>query len=69
MSVSVMSQPTLTFGKPRQLFGGKYSMNAPARGYDVSADGQRFLFLQARERAPDVISQMHVVQNWIAELR
>jgi hypothetical protein len=44
-------------------------MNGPARGYDVARDGQRFFFLQARDRPPDVVSQMHVVQNWIAELR
>jgi serine/threonine-protein kinase len=69
MVVEVTTQPTLTFGRPRPLFAGRYSMNGPARGYDVSRDGQRFLLLQARERRPDVISEMHVVQNWMAELR
>jgi hypothetical protein len=44
-------------------------MNGPARGYDVSGDGQRFLLLHARERPPDVITQLNVVQNWIDELR
>jgi hypothetical protein len=43
-------------------------MNNPDRGYDVSPDGQRFMMLQARQRAPDVITSMTVVQNWTAEL-
>jgi len=69
MAVDVITQPALAFGRPRQLFAGVYSMNAPARGYDVTPDGQRFLLLQARERAPDVITELTVVQNWIEELR
>jgi Tol biopolymer transport system component len=69
MAVAVTTQPKLTFGTPRQLFVGRYSMNAPARGYDVTGDGQRFLMLQARERAPDVVTAMTVVQNWITELK
>jgi hypothetical protein len=32
-AVAVTKQPTLTFGTPRQLFVGRYSMNGPARGY------------------------------------
>jgi hypothetical protein len=35
----------------------------------VTGDGQRFLMLQARERAPDVVTAMTVVQNWITELK
>ena len=70
MAVEVTPKPpTLSFGKPQRLFTGRYSMNGPARGYDVSRDGRRFLLLRPRERAPEVISAMHVVQNWIAELR
>jgi Tol biopolymer transport system component len=69
MAVTVTTRPTLSFGQPRPLFTGRYSMNAPARGYDVAADGQRFLLLQERERTPDVVTGMTVVQNWIEELR
>jgi hypothetical protein len=35
----------------------------------VTGDGQRFLLLLARERAPDVVTGMNVVQNWIEELK
>ena len=60
---------TLTFGTPRQLFGGRYLMDAPARGWDASGDGQWFVLRQAREQPPDVITQMSVVQNWHEELK
>jgi eukaryotic-like serine/threonine-protein kinase len=69
MAVTVSSGATLTVGQTRQLFTGRYSMNNPDRGYDVSPDGERFLMLQARQRAPDVITSMNVVQNWTSELR
>ena len=69
MAVTVTTQPTISFGQPRPLFSGRYSMNAPARGFDVTADGQRFLLLQEQERAADVITTMTVVQNWFEELR
>jgi hypothetical protein len=70
MAVDVAVQPTtLAFGKPRQLFAGRYGVNGPARGYDVSRDGQRFLLLKPRDRRPDVITQMSVVQNWMGTLK
>jgi Tol biopolymer transport system component len=69
MAVAVSPQPTMTFGAARKLFSGPYSMNAPARAWDVSGDGQRFLLLQPRVRQPDVISQLTVVENWVEELK
>ena len=69
MAVTVATQPTPIFGPPRRLFSGRYSMNNPDRGYDVSPDGERFVMLQAQPRTPDVISGMIVVQNWTEELR
>jgi Tol biopolymer transport system component len=69
MAVTVTPGPTPAFGPPRQLFTGRFAMNNPARGFDVSPDGQRFLMLQPRPRAPDVVTSMTVVQNWQEELR
>jgi Tol biopolymer transport system component len=69
MAVTVATQKTLTFGVPRQLFVGQYGVNGPARGYDVSSDGRRFLLLKPRERRPLVVTEMHVVQNWTSELK
>ena len=69
MAVTVQLTPTLTLGAPKRLFEGRYQVNVPARGYDVTADGQRFVLLQEQERAPDVITHMMVVQNWHEELK
>jgi serine/threonine-protein kinase len=69
MSVSVTPRETLAFGAPRQLFAGRYGINRPARGYDVSRDGQRFLLLKPRERRPSAVTEMSIVQNWTAELK
>jgi len=54
---------------PRLLFEGPYDVNVPARSYDVTADGQRFLLLEAQKRPPDVITHLMVVQNWNEELK
>jgi hypothetical protein len=69
MVVPIETGPTFTFGPPRELFTGAYAINRPARSYDVTADGQRFYLLELRERPPDRITQLNVVQNWFEELR
>jgi Tol biopolymer transport system component len=69
MAVAVTPGSTLTIGQPRQLFTGRYAMNNPDRAFDVSPDGQRFIMLQARQRPPDVIRELIVVQNWDEELK
>jgi serine/threonine-protein kinase len=69
MAVPVATQPAFMFGMSKELFAGRYEMNSPARAYDASADGQRFLLIQARERPPELITQMTVVQNWFEELK
>ena len=69
MSVIVSAQPKMSFGRPRALFSGRYGVNGPARGYDVTKDGQHFFLMQLRKRPPDVITEMSVVQNWIEELK
>jgi hypothetical protein len=69
MAVTVTPGPTPAFGQPRRLFAGRYAMNNPDRACDVSPDGGRFVMLQPRERPPDVITEMIVVQNWTEELK
>ena len=69
MAVTVTSGAPVPFGQPRQLFAGRFSMSNPHRGYDASPDGERFVMLQARQRPPDVITGMIVVQNWTEELK
>jgi serine/threonine-protein kinase len=68
MAVTVTTGPTLKFGQPRRLFAGRYSMNGPARGYDVTVDGEGFLLFAPRPRAADVVASINVVQDWTTEL-
>jgi serine/threonine-protein kinase len=69
MAVPVQLKPTLTLGPPQRLFEGRYQVNLPGRGYDVTADGQRFVLFQEQEHTPDAITHMTVVQNWHEQLR
>ncbi len=69
MAVSIRVQPGLAADAPKALFSGKYEMNMPARAYDVTADGQRFLLIRADERSPERIAHVNIVQNWHEELK
>jgi eukaryotic-like serine/threonine-protein kinase len=68
MAVPVASEPTFTFGTPRELFRGHFEIDRPPRSYDVTPDGRQFFFIQARERAPDVVTTIHVVERWFEDL-
>ena len=72
MAVDISTQTGFAAGKPRQLFEGRYLMNAAgfARpNFDVSADGQRFLMLKPVEREQAAPTQINVVLNWTEELK
>jgi hypothetical protein len=69
MAVAIDVQSGLSAGAPKTLFSGQYEMNLPARSYDVTADGHRFLLIRADERAPGRITQLNIVQNWTEELK
>ena len=69
MAVSVTTQPTLKVGRPVQLFEGPYYRSATGSlrpGYDVTADGRRFLLMSASSgaNASGTRPRMVVVQNW-----
>jgi eukaryotic-like serine/threonine-protein kinase len=73
-AVSVATNPTLTVGKPLELFRGSYFIAAtgsPRAQFDVTPDGQRFLML--RPVSPDhtspTLPRIIVVQNWFEELK
>jgi Tol biopolymer transport system component len=73
MSVSVSTESAFTPGQPQPLFEAPLlaSTSAGYGGYDVSADGQRFVTIapveaEGEETAPPAI---RVVQNWYEEFR
>jgi hypothetical protein len=68
--ITINGSAALSAGTPRQLFELKgLSSSGPARGYDVTPDGQRFLFQRAVEVPPPPARPMVLVENWIEELR
>jgi Tol biopolymer transport system component len=66
MVVETTTGPSFSAGNPKVLFEGRYATYQSLPGYDVTADGQRFLFTKAGEQAQSEIS---VVLNWTEELK
>ena len=63
------SGATLIVGMPTTLFDTRYVEANPARHYDVSPDGQRFVMLKDRTAAPNATpASIVVVQHWLEEL-
>jgi serine/threonine-protein kinase len=61
--------PTFSVGNPAKVFDTKYATPLAARSYDVSPDGQRFLFI--KEPTTDDIAtstSLVVVEHWFEEL-
>ena len=69
MAVAVETQPTFTTGTPQVLFAGSEYPADPAghQGYDVSADGQRFLMVRSQQGIG--ATSLYVVLNWFEELK
>jgi serine/threonine protein kinase/Tol biopolymer transport system component len=74
--VDVMTAVTVTAtashfsaGPPRPLFPNRFGSTTPARGYDVTPDGQRFLMVRGVDAPPPRPRRMVLVENWGEELR
>jgi Tol biopolymer transport system component len=71
-SASVRSLSPFQVDTPRLLFEtkfGEYDSTGPTRGWDVSADGQRFLLVRPVAPTDKPVTVMHVVLNWTEELK
>jgi hypothetical protein len=66
-SIDVGTQPVFHSGPPRTLFEGQFDLRTvPLRNYDVSRDGQRFVFVRGTS---DLTSrEIDVVLNWSRDL-
>ena len=61
---------TFTAANPAPVFATKYAMPTPARAYDVSADGLRFLMIKDGTTDGTAPSpSMTVVLHWVEELK
>ena len=68
MSVNVQIEPRLAVDRPTMLFAGDYLKGSGrVAGYDVSADGQRFVMI--RERMGSTQDEGISVLNWFEELK
>ena len=68
MAVEVSTSPSFTTGATTRLFRHPNLWGNEQR-YDVSADGQRFVFVETIESDEAKAPSIHVVQNWFAEFR
>jgi serine/threonine-protein kinase len=74
MAVPVTPRPNLALGRPAVAVNSPYAAagNYNPRHYDVSPDGQRFLFLKDAETSganKPVSPEIRLVQNWAEELK
>jgi eukaryotic-like serine/threonine-protein kinase len=72
LSATIVSLSPFRTVTPRVLFKagpGEYDGTAPARAWDVAADGQRFLMLKNMPTGDEAVRVMHVVLNWAEELK
>jgi serine/threonine-protein kinase len=70
IAVPVQTTPHFTVGNPTKLFEGPYFSSLPARVFDVSLDGRKFLMIKDPQLGdqPNYAS-MVVVLNWFEELK
>ncbi|MGH9310861.1 MAG: protein kinase domain-containing protein [Vicinamibacterales bacterium] len=71
-SVAIHSLSPFRFDPPRLVFkakAGEFDSTTPIRGWDATADGQRFLMNKPIPSTDKPAMEMHVVLNWTDELR
>ena len=68
VAAPVSTKPTFTTGATTSLFQHA-SFGSPGPGYDVSADGRRFVVVETLEPVEADPPSIRVVQNWFAEFK
>ncbi|MDA1315386.1 MAG: hypothetical protein O2968_18815 [Acidobacteria bacterium] len=67
MAVTVSADSAFRVGRPNALFDAPGAFTGRGQRYDVTADGQRFLYAESvGEGKP---TEIRVVQNWFAEFK
>ena len=71
VTIPIQTQPVFSAGKPTTLFDAPYFPVTGTRRYEVTADGQRFLFIKdnADQAAVSATPSLVVIQNWQEELK
>ncbi len=69
MAVSVTTEGSFSYGKPKMLFEGQYVRSGIAgRTCDVSPNGRRFLMMKRNEQAASA-AHINIVLSWFEELK
>jgi Tol biopolymer transport system component len=66
IAVQTSTASNFSAGNPKVLFEGRYATFQTLPDYDITADGQRFLFVKAGEEPQ---AEITVVLNWTEELK
>ena len=66
LAVPVQTRPSISIGEPVRLFSTNHYVSWTNRGYDVTADGQRFVLARIPEAS--MPREVRVVFNWFTEL-
>jgi serine/threonine-protein kinase len=69
MTVAVSTERDFTHGAPARLFARPPTVGRLGPDFDVSPDGQRFLFLADREPDPAHVRHFVMVHNWVDDVR
>ncbi len=68
--VPISTTPTVTFGNETELpIPRSPPFGIPEREYDVTPDGQRFVFSEPAGRFTSTTQQIQIVLNWIEEVK
>jgi hypothetical protein len=51
------------------LFDAAFGVSTPIRSYDISPDGQRFIFFGRLNEPPKMLTEIQIISNWFAELK
>ncbi len=68
-AVDITAGASMMIAKPKVLFSGKYQSLGGLTNYDISLDGQQFLMVEVLPPEEAPVSRLHVVLNWLQELR
>jgi Tol biopolymer transport system component/tRNA A-37 threonylcarbamoyl transferase component Bud32 len=68
LALDVGPGPEFVFGTPHELFTAVFGSTTPLRGYDVTADGSRFLVVRYTPLAAPP-GEIHVLVNWLGEVK
>ena len=66
MKAAVVTEPTLSAGKPGELFETGVNLIAVHTHYDVAPDGNKFVIVEGGDA--NTSNPLHAVLNWGTEL-